>query len=74
MPRLANIKPKDAVRAFGKAGFIKRHQTGSHLIMKNYKTKLMISVPMHPRDIKIGLLRKLIGDAGLTVREFLSLL
>ena len=26
MSRLANIKPKDAVKAFEKAGFDKRHQ------------------------------------------------
>jgi len=74
MSRLANIKPKDAVQAFQKAGFEKRHQTGSHLIMKNYTTGKMISAPIHPRDIKIGLLQSLIKRAGLTVKEFLELL
>jgi len=52
----------------------RRHQTGSHLIMKNYNKKKIVSVPIHPRDIKIGLLNELIKQAGLTIKEFLKLL
>lgn len=64
MPRLANIKPKQAIKAFAKAGFIPRKQTGSHFIMKNYQTNKMV------RDIKVGLLRGLIGKADLKVNDF----
>ncbi len=60
-------------RAFGKAGFVAVRQTGSHLIMMKPALDVTLSVPLHD-EVKRGTLRRLIGDAGLTVDEFRSLL
>ncbi len=48
-------------------------QVGSHLIMRKKCLKITLSIPQH-KELKPGLLRKLIKDAGLTVEEFIRLL
>jgi len=63
-----------AVEAFGRAGFVVDHQTGSHIILYHPHDPLKrLSIPNH-RAMKPGLLSKLIKDAGLTVQQFLDLL
>lgn len=75
MPKLPrDVSGERAVRAFGRAGFVTDHQTGSHIIMYHSNDPLKrLSVPNH-RALKPGLLSKLIRDAGLTVEQFLKLL
>ncbi|MEB3358500.1 MAG: type II toxin-antitoxin system HicA family toxin [Synechococcales bacterium] len=70
MGRLSNISGKQAVKIFGKFGYILDHQTGSHMILW-HETKPTLSVPAH-RELAPGLLRGLIRQAGLTIDEFLS--
>ena len=49
-------------------------QKGSHVIMMNEK-KTRIVIPLYPgRDIKPGLVRAIINEAGLSREEFLGLL
>jgi len=49
-------------------------QTGSHLILLNQESKKIISVPIHNKDIKKGLLIGIIKQAGLTTEEFIKML
>lgn len=35
MSNLSQVRPKDLVRALGKAGFNKNRQTGSHVFLKH---------------------------------------
>ena len=74
MSRLPSLKPADVIKALRRAGFVESHQTGSHLILEKPNHPLIISVPMHNRDLKKGTLRHIIEQAGLTRKEFLSLL
>ncbi len=60
-------------KAFAKAGWNVVGQVGSHLVMTKPGQRANLSVPQH-RELSVGLLRKLIGLAGLTVKEFLDLL
>ena len=70
---MASFKAKEVVRILEKLGFIQKRQTGSHLIMFHPGRKTIIPVPMHTKDIKIGLLRSIIKQAHSTEREFLKL-
>ncbi|MDJ0579230.1 type II toxin-antitoxin system HicA family toxin [Crocosphaera sp.] len=70
MGRLSNISGKKAISIFGKFGYVKDHQTGSHVILW-HPEKLTLSVPNH-KELAPGLLRSLIRQAGITVDEFLS--
>jgi predicted RNA binding protein YcfA (HicA-like mRNA interferase family) len=70
---LSNISGKQAVSAFAKAGWRKAGQGGSHLVMTKPGVKTNLSIPQH-RELGPGLMRSLIHDAGMSVKEFLELL
>ncbi len=70
---MASFKPKEVASILQKLGFIRKRQTGSHLIFYNSKLKRTIPVPMHAKDIKKGLLRAIIKQADSTEKEFLKL-
>jgi predicted RNA binding protein YcfA (HicA-like mRNA interferase family) len=74
--RLPLLKADEVIRALRKAGFDVTRIKGSHHIMRHRDdpSRGMV-VPVHAgKDVKRGLLRKIIGDAGLTVEEFNALL
>ena len=74
MPHLPVISGFEAVKAFGKLGYMLSHQTGSHIILRrSAPPHRHLSVPNH-RELAKGTLRGLIRDAGLTVEEFANLL
>ena len=74
--RLPSLKPDAVIRALRKAGFEVTRIKGSHHIMRRRNDPSRGTVvPVHAgKDIKRGLLRKIIADAGLTVDEFKALL
>ena len=73
MGELGNISGKEAVKAFGRAGWMVRGQVGSHVMMTKQGVRANLSVPQH-KELSTGTLRKLIKAAGLAVEEFLGLL
>ncbi|MEK9135474.1 MAG: type II toxin-antitoxin system HicA family toxin [Patescibacteria group bacterium] len=72
--RLPALKPKKVIKVLKIIGFRQVRQTGSHLILVNKITKRIISVPIHSKDIKRGLLFSIIKQADLTIEEFIRLL
>jgi predicted RNA binding protein YcfA (HicA-like mRNA interferase family) len=54
------------------AGF-SHHTRGSHYYFKHPDRERPVPVPYHARDIKRGLLRAIIKQAGMTVDEFIAL-
>ncbi len=73
MPKLPVISGKEAAKAFSKVGWYPHRQVGSHLVMRKKGSRVTLSIPQH-KELKPGLLRKHIRDAGLTVEEFIELL
>jgi predicted RNA binding protein YcfA (HicA-like mRNA interferase family) len=71
--QLGNISGKEAVKAFGHAGWFVRGQVGSHIMMNKPGIHANLSIPQH-KELSVGTLRKLIRAAALTVDEFLNLL
>ena len=75
MSKQRQVKGKEAVRAFERAGFSVVRITGSHHIMKKDGHRARLSVPVHGNeDIGNGLLLDQIEAAGLTTSEFYALL
>lgn len=70
--KLPVLKPKEAVKVLIKVGFVKKRQTGSHLILA--KGGKIIPIPIHPKDLKKGVVRSIIKQSGLTIKEFTELL
>ncbi len=73
MSRLPALKPDAVLRKLRSAGFEIDHVTGSHYILLHPDGRRTV-VPYHAgRDIKRGVLRAIVRQAGLTVGEFLEL-
>jgi predicted RNA binding protein YcfA (HicA-like mRNA interferase family) len=73
MGKLSNISGRTAVKAFEKAGWAARGQTGSHLVLTKTGVRANLTVPLHS-ELAPGTLRALIRVSGLTVDEFRELL
>jgi predicted RNA binding protein YcfA (HicA-like mRNA interferase family) len=71
--KLPVISGKVAVKAFTRAGWHMDRISGSHAILRKEGSPVTLSVPLHP-EMKKGLLRSLIKDAGIDLEEFLTYL
>ena len=56
-----------------KAGFYRKHQKGSHIVMRRDDPFAQTVVQNH-RSLRLGMLRKIISQAGLSVERFNALL
>ena len=72
MARLPVISGDEFVKAMLKVGYIGDCTQGSHMILLHPSGR-RLSVPRH-QELRRGLLRVLIADAGLTREEFIRLL
>jgi predicted RNA binding protein YcfA (HicA-like mRNA interferase family) len=73
--RLPAAKPRQAIAALQRAGFVVRRVTGSHYRLSPPDDPARwVVVAHHNRDLKPKTLRTIIKQAGLTVDEFVDLL
>ena len=70
--QLRGVGGEEAVKAFVKAGGIRRAGKGDHVNIKMTNGQL-VTITLH-RELKIGLLKAAIRKAGLTDEGFLDLL
>jgi predicted RNA binding protein YcfA (HicA-like mRNA interferase family) len=69
--KLPILKAKEVVRALERAGFYIHHQTGSHArLFHRSKPDLRVTVPIHAKDLPIGLIKRILKQAQLTEEEF----
>ncbi|MGH7370990.1 MAG: type II toxin-antitoxin system HicA family toxin [Candidatus Methylomirabilales bacterium] len=73
MSRLPVISGRQAVRAFGKAGWQTARFIKNHYQLVKQGRREHLSVPDH-KELDRGLLRALIRVSGLTVQQFVDLL
>lgn len=57
--------PKQMVKLLKQSGFIKVCQRGSHLLMKNFETGKVTTVPMHSKELAKGTEEAILKQAGL---------
>lgn len=69
----SDLSGRQVRAALERAGFVFRRQTGSHMILRRDAPYGRVIVPDH-KAIRLGTLRRIVADAGLTVDEFLDLL
>lgn len=73
MEGIHNLKAEKVIKAFERAGWTVRGQTGSHVVLKKEKNPCILTIPVHKgKPIKKGLLLAQIKKAGLTEEEFLK--
>jgi len=74
MPRLPVCKPNEVSRALQRAGFFLDHTTGSHQFFRHPSRAGIVTVPFHRKDLKLGTLKSILDQAGLSTDDFLKLL
>jgi predicted RNA binding protein YcfA (HicA-like mRNA interferase family) len=64
------------IRALQRAGFFVHHTTGSHYVLKHpERPAARIVVPFHgSADVKRGILRSILRQAGLSAEDLIRLL
>lgn len=67
------LSGREVVAALTRMGFVVMRQRGSHMILRRDDPYCRVVVPNH-RNVRIGTLRHIVNDAGLTVEEFLSVI
>ncbi|MBI3610938.1 MAG: type II toxin-antitoxin system HicA family toxin [Nitrospirae bacterium] len=70
--QLRGIRGRDAVKAFVKAGGIRRGGKGDHVNIK-MPNGLIITIPQSG-EVRIGLLKDALRKAGITEERFVELL
>jgi predicted RNA binding protein YcfA (HicA-like mRNA interferase family) len=72
MPALGPIKQKDVVYYFRKAGFSGPFGGGNHLYMERGTKRVPVPNP-HKADISLGLLKRILAEAGISKEEWEAL-
>ncbi|NBD73711.1 addiction module toxin, HicA family [Patescibacteria group bacterium] len=72
MPKLPRISGDDTIAKLERNGYRAVRQTGSHVRLRSGDGRNPLTVPRH-KELKSGLLRKILKDAELTVEEFIVL-
>ncbi len=74
MSTLGGFSGQQAVQKFERLGYSMARQRGSHIRLHHpdSSTRSSLTIPLH-RELKKGLLVRLIKDAGLTVEQFVDL-
>ena len=62
----------NAVKKFKRAGWDIDRQVGSHVMLIKDGYKYTLSIPQH-RELGIGILKKLISQAGISIEDFNAL-
>jgi predicted RNA binding protein YcfA (HicA-like mRNA interferase family) len=74
MPPLPRVSGRDAARVFSTVGYEIVRQRGSHMRLRDESgSRPPLTIPDH-KELKSGLLRRLIRDAGMRVEEFITAL
>jgi predicted RNA binding protein YcfA (HicA-like mRNA interferase family) len=66
-----DLTGRDVRVALERLGFVFKRQKGSHMVMGRLEPPCRVVVPDH-KTVRIGTLRKVVSQAGLTVEEFLN--
>lgn len=72
--KLIPLKSREVIYVLGRLGFEEKRHTGGHKIFYHPEKKVIIPVPIHPKEIKKGLLRSIISEAKVTTQEFYAIL
>ncbi len=73
MTKLPRLSGRECVKALKKAGFYRKRQHGSHIILRRDEPFAQLVVPDH-KELDRGTLRAILRQASLAVDEFVALL
>jgi len=68
-----DLSGRDVRKALERAGFVFRRQAGGHMILRREDPYARAVVPDH-KQVRVGTLRRILTDTGISLEEFLRLL
>jgi predicted RNA binding protein YcfA (HicA-like mRNA interferase family) len=68
MSKLPIVRPKEVISLLQKIGFVVIRQKGSHIQLK--KGNLLVTVPLHNKDLKSETLKSILRQARISVEDF----
>ena len=68
-----DLSGRQVCTALARIGFVIRRQKGSHIVLRRDEPFARVIVPDH-RTLRVGTLRRIISDAGLTIDQLVQLL
>ncbi len=73
--RAPRVSGKQVVAALNRVGWYVSRQRGSHVVLEHSTRSGIVVVPVHGNEtLQSGTLRSILGQAGITVEKFRSLL
>ncbi len=69
MGKLIPIKPKKLAKILARIGFIERDAEGSHVFFAHTDGRTT-TLPMHRKEIGVGLLRKILRDVEVSPDDY----
>jgi predicted RNA binding protein YcfA (HicA-like mRNA interferase family) len=67
-----DLSGREVIRILVKIGFVVQRQRGSHIILRRESPFARVSVPDH-KALRVGTLRTIIREAGISVEELVAL-
>jgi predicted RNA binding protein YcfA (HicA-like mRNA interferase family) len=67
-----DLSGQELVKVLLRVGFVVNRQRGSHIILRRGNPYARVVVPDHKR-VRLGTLRQILNEAGVTVEELLRL-
>jgi predicted RNA binding protein YcfA (HicA-like mRNA interferase family) len=67
-----DISGQELVKVLQRAGFTVTRQKGSHIILRRDNPRARVVVPDH-KPVRVGTLRQILNEAGITVEQLLEL-
>lgn len=71
--KLPGTKPRELIKVLKIVGYYETRQTGSHRNFAHLTKTNHVSVPYHNKDLKMGTLRGILNQAGISPQEFMKL-
>ena len=68
-----DLSGREIRAALERAGFVFRRQKGSHMILRRDNPFARVVIPDH-KTARVGTLRRIIADAGMSLEQFIQLL
>ena len=75
MSKIRKLSGHELIRILSKVGFRPKRQKGSHVILikETKRGKVGCTVPLH-RELKVGTIKGILKQAGISEEEFVKLL
>ena len=67
-----DLSGKELVKILSKIGFVFQRQQGSHMVLRRESPFGRVVIPNH-RNLRVGTLRTILNEAGISVEQLIEL-